>query len=208
MNLIPASMPAAQYWRRTGRAFFLFAGVLALLGVLPIALGAPDPWIGTACVEFIAAVMFVRGLLRFRKGQASHPESVVYSNVAAAPPALQAAYWQRFRKMAPIATVFVLGLSAWQVHDLLQLERGEAADVRVWWPVALLYDAFGFWVAILALPLLWAVLLLVGLRKAAETKRLIDSPPAPTRGDGSPTLALEDGGRISVEVDRGGGSAP
>jgi hypothetical protein len=59
-------------------------------------------------------------------------------------------------------TVLLGGFIAYQ---LFQVEFGTAQSVRVWAPVALLYNSFGFWPAILCVPVLGVVILLVLARK-------------------------------------------
>lgn len=46
----------------------------------------------------------------------------------------------------------VFGLGGWFYYELLQLESGEIESVRVWVPIAMLYDTLGFWPAVGLLP--------------------------------------------------------
>jgi hypothetical protein len=57
----------------------------------------------------------------------------------------------------PILTALFGGLMAYQ---LMQVESGAAQSVRVWRPVALLYESFGFWPAVLCVPVMGLLLLL------------------------------------------------
>ncbi len=50
-------------------------------------------------------------------------------------------------------------LSIWVIFDLNQLESGGADSVRLWAPVAFLYDQLGYWPAILFVPVLGLVVL-------------------------------------------------
>lgn len=50
-------------------------------------------------------------------------------------------------------------LSTWIIYDLNQLESGGADSVRLWAPVAFLYDQLGYWPAILFVPVLGLVVL-------------------------------------------------
>jgi len=45
-------------------------------------------------------------------------------------------------------------LSIWVIFDLNQLESGGADSVRLWAPVAFLYNQLGYWPAILFVPVL------------------------------------------------------
>lgn len=63
-------------------------------------------------------------------------------------------------------------LAGFLYYQLMQLEAGTVASVRVWWPVAMLYNTLGFWGAI-SCPSILAVFLL-GL----GVKQLIDEDKA------------------------------
>jgi hypothetical protein len=74
-------------------------------------------------------------------------------------PEEQARQTRNFMWIIGVATVLLGGFMAYQ---MMQVESGAAQSVRVWWPVALLYDSFGFWPAILCVPIL-GLLILLGL---------------------------------------------
>ena len=68
--------------------------------------------------------------------------------------------------------VLCILLTGFIYYQLMQLETGTVSSVRVWWPVALLYNTVGFWGAI-SCPGILAVLFL-GL----GVKQLIDEDKA------------------------------
>ena len=73
------------------------------------------------------------------------------------PPEEQARQTRNFMWFICVGTVLLGGFMASQ---MMQVEFGPAQSVRVWWPVALLYDSFGFWPAILCVPVLGLLILL------------------------------------------------
>jgi hypothetical protein len=60
------------------------------------------------------------------------------------------------------------GLAWWVYTDLRALETGAEAGVRVWWPVAVLYERVGYWPAVLLLPAIASGLLVAGLVQLAR----------------------------------------
>jgi hypothetical protein len=64
---------------------------------------------------------------------------------------------RRMILIVPIAFTPLAGLVA---YELAQVEYGSAKSVRVWAPVAFLYNNFGFWPAVLAVPALGLLLIM------------------------------------------------
>jgi len=58
------------------------------------------------------------------------------------------------RRAILIAPIAFTPLAALVAYELAQVEYGSAQSVRVWAPVAFLYNNFGFWPAVLAVPVL------------------------------------------------------
>jgi len=56
------------------------------------------------------------------------------------------------RRMILIVPIAFTPLAAFVGYELAQVEYGWATSVRVWAPVALLYNNFGFWPAVLFVP--------------------------------------------------------
>jgi len=71
------------------------------------------------------------------------------------------------KNLAGVAILFPL-LSYWVVRDLTRLEGGLSEEVRVWWPVSVLYDSLGYWPTVLATPILGGVIVIVWLRKLID----------------------------------------
>src|SRR5262245_1361814 len=71
--------------------------------------------------------------------------------------------------MAVIA-VIAIAVSALMVYQLAQLEFGMAQSVTVWAPVAMMYEFFGFWPAVLFVPVLGIVVVFSMGRKLQAIK--------------------------------------
>jgi hypothetical protein len=72
------------------------------------------------------------------------------------PPAKRAAV--RLRLML-IITLALMPAEAFTLYDLMRLESREVESVRVWAPIALLYELLGFWPAVLFVPALWGIII-------------------------------------------------
>jgi hypothetical protein len=68
-----------------------------------------------------------------------------------------------------VGIVLTLG-SAFMAYQLAQVEFGSTRSATVWGPVALAYELFGFWPAVLLLPALGAFLILALARKLRAIK--------------------------------------
>lgn len=66
--------------------------------------------------------------------------------------------WSQWWGMAILATAILAGLEFMVYRALAPVERGEAASMAVWAPIATVYELFGYVPAMLMLPLLWCVL--------------------------------------------------
>ena len=144
-RLFPRSMPASRYYERTGWAFCAVAVVLA---VVPLFVQADR--LGTIFVEAFAAFFALRGALRIRAVRRSHPKSVIYRDLSAAPPDVQLIW---LRRMIPLGSVAFAVLSGMTAYDLYQLEHHIVGSVLVEWPVGPIYKAFGLWPAVLCFPI-------------------------------------------------------
>lgn len=83
------------------------------------------------------------------------------------PPAEGARQTRNF--MWIVGIVLTLG-AAFMAYQLAQVEFGSARSATVWAPVALAYDLFGFWPAVLLLPALGVVIILALARKLRAIK--------------------------------------
>jgi hypothetical protein len=80
-----------------------------------------------------------------------------------------------YKKMIFIGIPAFIGLSLWTYFDLNNLESGNVESVRLWEPISLLYEFGGFWIAVLATPLLGIVSVFLLIRKIQEVKRNSDN---------------------------------
>lgn len=172
-GLLAPSVPAGRYFKRTALAFFVLGGFLALLPLLI----RPDTF-GTVFSEALAAFFVVRGVLRVRAARRSHPKSLVYRDLNAAPPDLQVLW---LRRMVPLGSLAFVVLSARTAYHLDRIENHQVESMRVYWPIGPIYEALGFWPAALVLPVLGVCTisaLLVRWRKLTAGKSS-GSPPSP-----------------------------
>jgi hypothetical protein len=82
---------------------------------------------------------------------------------------------------AVLRLMLIMGLAllpaaAITIYELLRLESDEVESVRVWAPIALLYDLFGFWPAVLFVPFVWGILIIALSMLLFRLRR--QSPPA------------------------------
>ena len=68
-----------------------------------------------------------------------------------------------------LAVLAVLG-TAFMAYQLVQVEFGSAQRVTVWAPVAMMYDFFGFWPAVLFVPAIGLLIILSLARKLRAIK--------------------------------------
>src|SRR5262245_52875370 len=77
------------------------------------------------------------------------------------------------RRMMLILPIAFTPLAAFVAYELAQVEYGGVASVRVWAPVAFLYNNFGFWPAVLFVP---AVGLLLIMSLAWKLRTIRENP--------------------------------
>lgn len=87
----------------------------------------------------------------FQALKVAREEDIAYGPPTDATDEEKKAYFKRTLILSAIAFPI---LSIIICHDLNSLEAGEVESVRVWAPVAFLYNNAGYWVAILAVPAL------------------------------------------------------
>jgi len=59
-------------------------------------------------------------------------------------------------QLAMSAVVFLV-ISVWVAYDINSVETDPESTVRIWWPIAMLYEQFGYWSAVLAMPIIGLV---------------------------------------------------
>lgn len=75
-----------------------------------------------------------------------------------------------YKRMLLIGVPAFIITSVWTYIDLKSLESGTVGSVLLWESVSLLYSLGGFWLAVLATPLLGVLIVILGLRKIKELK--------------------------------------
>jgi hypothetical protein len=76
-------------------------------------------------------------------------------------------------------------LGAWIYYDLTRLEAGLVDGVRVWAPIATVYNFFGYWPSVVILPLLGIALTVMAVCT------LFDEAPTSFRGGNAPKPARD-----------------
>lgn len=75
------------------------------------------------------------------------------------------------KKILWLSSVAFPALSIWICLDLNRLESGSTDSVSIWEPVALLYETFGYWVAVLAVPIFGIFVFLSLFKKVFGVKK-------------------------------------
>jgi hypothetical protein len=111
-------------------------------------------------------------LFNFWKARRAPPDEIIVSNPELLPAPVQVSYYRRILVLSLIAFP---ALSVWTIYSLNQLQSGAEKSVEVWAPVSFVYETFGYWPAVLALPVLGMACCAVFLHKL----RKLDGLPKP-----------------------------
>lgn len=106
----------------------------------------------------------------FRKARSVTGEEKLTAPTGKSPASSQITY---YRSMLLISIPAFAILSAWIFYDLNSLESGNADTIKLLAPVAYLYKSGGYWLAVLATPLLGIlviILFIVLIRKLKQNK--------------------------------------
>jgi hypothetical protein len=92
---------------------------------------------------------------------------------AFAPPAKVSIQDQKhhFKVIIVVFWIAIAILSIWTITDLNELESGTVAYVRVWAPVLFCYHFGGYWLAILATPIIGILVTLLYIKKINQLKK-------------------------------------
>ena len=158
------------------KQYLLFRGWLyavAVIAVIVVTLIAVDfSEIDSFGITFgIAFLLFLsyRSFSCFKQAKNTAEEKKVFTPTDA-PAADQITYFKRLLLIGIPA--FIL-LSIWIIYDLNSLESGTEKSVSLWAPIAFLYNSFGYWVAVLTIPVLGCIVivtLLSLIRKSRKEK--------------------------------------
>lgn len=136
----------------------LLAGAACLIAIpLWYSSGQPMEFEGVAILGLVGIVGIGYGAYALRQRSRQNPTAPIQT-VDDLPPAEGAR--QTRNGMWVIAVITVLG-TAFMVYQLVQVEFGAARSVTVWGPVAMMYELFGFWPAVLLVPALGLLLIAV-----------------------------------------------
>jgi len=148
--------PAKRYY--LGKSVALCVAAVIIL-IIPSIFSNVDSF-GRIFSYFLAGFIFlgaVYNLWRYRK---SHTKSIVYENLAAAPSDLQLKY---LKKIIIISYFAFPLLSIMTVWELKGLEAGQIETVRLWFPLAFIYEYFGYWPTVLS-PLCLGIIVIIVLK--------------------------------------------
>lgn len=141
------------------------ARFLAGGGVMTFILATkPQDGAGVALFGGLALLFFAIAAWRIRKAlrpTATPAVEEAADGLSHLPPDEQVAKVRRLRLIALVAT---WGFGIWAYVRLSALERGEEGPRRLWAPIAFLYERFGLWPAVLALPLIGVIVWVAGAR--------------------------------------------
>ncbi|MFM2266747.1 MAG: hypothetical protein RL757_187 [Bacteroidota bacterium] len=104
----------------------------------------------------------------FRDLKTVRQEDMVFAPPTDATAEEQISYFKRTLMLSAI--VFPI-LSIWIWFDLNSLESNEVESVRIWEPVAFLYNIGGYWLAVLSTPVLSLFVMGSLFKKVADLKR-------------------------------------
>ncbi len=103
----------------------------------------------------------------FKKIRHTREEDMVYQPSTDASKTEITSYYKRIFYIS--IPVFII-LSIEIYFDLKDLEQGNAESVRIWAPIAFLYEHGGFWLGVLSTPILGILCLFVLWKKIKRTK--------------------------------------
>ena len=148
------------------RAVGAFAGALVLL-ISHLISFDPPPVAPSAVVLSVVVLFGVSQIWLARRVPADvlveSPQ--MYQDINRLPAAERVRHIQK--NLVGVAILFPL-LSYWVIRDLNRLESRLAEEVRVWWPVGVLYDSLGYWPTVLATPILGGLIVIVWLRQLID----------------------------------------
>lgn len=92
---------------------------------------------------------------------------------ALSPPANASLQEQKFyyKRMIVVFWIAIAILSIWTIMDLNELESGTVEYVGVWGPVLFCYHIGGYWLAVLATPLIGILVTLLFIKKINQLKK-------------------------------------
>ena len=120
-----------------------------VLVVLPFVIAADS--FGCVFLFALAGFCLILGVLNLRQAQRTSPLDIFTVIPDHAPKSEQV---RHFRRVLWLSIVAYPILTMWTVHDLNRLESGPAENVWILGPIAAVYEWFGYWPAVMAVPAL------------------------------------------------------
>lgn len=105
----------------------------------------------------------------FKYAKTSREEDRAYAPPADANTQEQISFYRRYLYISLIAFPV---LSLIVISDLNDLEKANGVSIRVWAPVAFLYEQYGYWPAVVFVPALWCVVILLFIKKIYSLKSI------------------------------------
>jgi hypothetical protein len=144
----------------------LRAGLYALLALfflsMPLWAEIGEGGLGYPFVFALAALFGYLSFRQYKQIKSTKEEDRAYAPATNATAAQQIKFYKTYMALGlvafPLLTLIV-------VSDLNDLESRSVESVSIWAPVAFLYGHFGYWPAVLSVPLLGIVVLFLFLRK-------------------------------------------
>ncbi len=125
-------------------------GLLAVFFIsMPLWVNVKDSF-GTFFVIGLSVVFGFFAFKNIRQLNQTGKEELVYAPPKDASKTEQASFYMWYFYATLIAFPLLTLITVWDLNDL---EGGIVQDVRVWAPIAFLYEQFGYWTAVLSIPL-------------------------------------------------------
>lgn len=137
-------------------------GLLTIFAIsLPFWAGVPDQ-IGLFMAAALALIFGFMAFNNVRQLQHTREEERVFAPDLDATAGEEAAFYKRMIYFALAAFPALMLIT---IMDLNDLEGGIVQHVRLWAPIAFLYNHFGYWVTILSIPLAGMIVVFLLFRR-------------------------------------------
>jgi hypothetical protein len=123
--------------------------------------------LGYPFAYLMAAVCGFMSYRQFKQADAVKDEEMAYAPPVNASTKQQITFYKRYMLIGLIAYIV---LTIIIVPDLNDLETHNVESVHLWAPVAFLYNHFGYWPAVLFVPVLGLIITLLFIRKIKQVK--------------------------------------
>lgn len=151
---------------RLQAVIWFVAGVVVPIFLLRPSGGSKERIPGAAILGGIFLAVSVHHWCKFRKTS----DNAIFYEISKQPPVEQIRGCKR-----SIWVLAILGpvLSCWTYYDLFSVETGAEQSVSVWVPVAMLYNFFGFWPAVLCWPLFCSLVIGASFIRIQKAKSML-----------------------------------